>query len=263
MSITGITIIGAGRVGGALARALFRKGYSVDMILSASVESARRVASVTDAGYGTGYNIPETSSVVLIAVPDRMLESVTASLKIKKDTVVLHTAGSYGLEVFPADHKFSAGVLYPMQTFSEEREPDITSVPFFAEGENQESINVISELANCLSGRLFMMDTPGRRYLHLAAVFACNFVNHMLDAAGEIANDAGVDVTVFESLVRETVEKAFTIGPGAAQTGPAVRNDTITIEKHMKLLSEREMVAEVYDVVTRSIIERNIKKDNE
>jgi predicted short-subunit dehydrogenase-like oxidoreductase (DUF2520 family) len=263
MSITGITIIGAGRVGGALARALFRRGYPVDMILSASMESARRVASVTDAGYGTGYDIPETSSVVIIAVPDRMIESVAASLKIKEDTVVLHTAGSYGLEVFPADHKFSAGVLYPMQTFSEQREPDIMSVPFFAEGEDQESINVIGELAGSLSGRLFMMDTRGRRYLHLAAVFACNFVNHMLDAAGEIAGDAGVDVRVFESLVRETVDKAFTIGPGAAQTGPAVRNDAITIEKHMNLLSEREMAAEVYDVVTRSIIERKIKRDNE
>lgn len=263
MSIAGITIIGAGRVGSALAGALFRSGYSVDMILSATIESARRLASATGARYGTGYKIPETSSVVIISVPDRMLESVAASLDISTDAVVLHTAGSYGLEVFPAEHKYSAGVLYPMQTFSEAREPDMQSVPFFGEGENRKSINVITELATCLSGRLFMMDTPGRRYLHLAAVFACNFVNHMLDAAGEIAGDAGVDVAVFESLVKETVEKAFSIGPDKSQTGPAVRNDTITIKKHRELLAGRDMLSEVYDVVTGSIIERKIKRDNE
>lgn len=262
MSIKGITIVGAGRVGGALARALFQSGYPVDMILSKSIESARRVASGTGAGYGTGYSIPGSTSVVIISVPDSKLESVAASLIVKESLVVLHTAGSYGLEIFPARRNYSAGVLYPMQTFSDEREPDIKAVPFFAEGENEESIVVIRELAGSLSGKLHMMDASSRRYLHLAAVFACNFVNHMLDAAGELGVNAGVDVSVFEPLVRETVEKAFTIGPSIAQTGPAARNDINTIEKQGKLLSDNKMLAEVYDVVTRSIIERKRKEEN-
>ena len=262
MSIKGITIVGAGRVGGALARALFQSGYSVDMILSKNIESARRVASGTGAGYGTGYSIPGTTSVVILSVPDSKLGSVAASLIVEGSVLVLHTAGSYGLEIFPERRNYTAGVLYPMQTFSDEREPDIKAVPFFAEGENEESIEVIRELAGSLSGRLYMMDASSRRYLHLAAVFACNFVNHMLDAAEEISVNADVNISVFEPLVRETVEKAFLIGPSGAQTGPALRNDTNTLDKQRELLSDNKMLAEVYDVVTRSIIERKLKRDN-
>lgn len=262
MNIKGITIIGAGKVGGALARALSQCGYSVDMILSKNIERARLVASGTGSCYGTGYTIPLSSSVVIISVPDSNLKKVAASLIIETDVVVLHTAGSYGLEIFPESRNYSAGVLYPMQTFSAERETDIKVVPFFGEGENEKSIEVISELAGSLSGKLYMMDESSRRYLHLAAVFACNFVNHMLDAAEEIGINAGVDVSVFEPLVRETVEKSFTIGPSRAQTGPAVRNDTNTLAKHRGLLSDNKMLDEVYDVITRSIIERKLKREN-
>ena len=96
----------------------------------------------------------------------------------------------------------------------------------------------------------------------VSAVFACNFVNHMLDAAEEISVNAGVDVSVFEPLVRETIEKAFAIGPSRAQTGPAARNDSNTLEKHRGLLYDNKMLADVYDVVTCSIIERKLNRKN-
>lgn len=258
MKEIGISIIGAGKVATALAMAIYRNGYPIHKIVSPSADSAKTLAGLCGAKPGSDYNIPADTDILILAVPDHELTGVAEMVKTGSKTLVVHTAGSFGLEVYPAGREYKCGVLYPLQTFSKGREPEMEEVPLFLEVENDSDLDLLQRFAKSLSGKVFTVDLETRQRLHLAAVFACNFVNHMLSVAEKITYDSGIDIDVFEPLVRETFEKAFILGPANAQTGPAVRNDINTIEKHLDLLSFSPELKEVYKAVSESIIKTHI-----
>ena len=83
--------------------------------------------------------------------------------------------------------------------------------------------------------------------LHLAAVFVNNFTNHMLVQGREIALKAGFSFEILSPLIQETIAKALELGPENSQTGPAVRNDKNTIEKHLELLSFSPELPRIYN----------------
>jgi len=256
MSKYEISIIGAGRVATALAVAINASGYKINKIISPSGKSASALASQCNSEPGSDYNIPEGTDMVIISVPDHEISKVARQIKTGQGTMVVHTAGSFGLEVFPADKNYRCGVLYPLQTFSLGRKTPLDDVPLFVEAETSDNLDLLMNFSSTLSGKVFVVDVDTRRRLHLAAVFACNFVNHMLSAADSITGESGIEFSVFEPLVRETVQKAFILGPSNSQTGPAIRNDINTIEKHLDLLSFLPQYYEVYKTVTESIIKK-------
>lgn len=251
-----ISIIGAGKVGTALSVALHKKGYTIGEVISRSPEHASGLAAITGAVHGSGYNISTGTHLVIISVPDHALADVASRIRVADNVLVVHTAGSFGTEVFPSDRNYGCGVLYPLQTFSPGRNIQLDDVPFLIEADSAGGLNLIRDVASSLSTTVSVSDREERRRIHLAAVFACNFVNFMLGAAEEISLEAGVDFKIFEPLVRETFTKAFELGPSSSQTGPAVRNDHNTIEKHLDLLSFSPELKEVYHTITRSIINK-------
>jgi len=254
MNLQRISFAGAGRVGGALCRGLFRAGFTIDLIVSESAGRGRFLAESCSASWSSDLEFPHSTDIIIVAVPDHRLKGVLEAIRCRPDTLIAHTAGSFGLDIFPeqVNHK---GIIYPLQTFSHGREVTFIDLPFFLEASDEHSSEILKNLVNSVGGKVHFVDTERRRMLHLAAVFACNFTNHMITGGKDISKRAGFSFEVLKPLINETISKALTIGPENSQTGPAVRNDRITIEKHLDLVSFSPELQSLYEEVTRSIIE--------
>jgi predicted short-subunit dehydrogenase-like oxidoreductase (DUF2520 family) len=219
-----ISFAGAGKVAGALCRELHCRGNIIEHISSRNSINGLPLADSCNATWSDDLTFPLSSEIIIVAVPDNILPMVLENLKCSRKTIVAHTAGSIGLEVFP-DRLPERGVFYPLQTFSENRTPDLASVPFFIEAGSEKCTDILKELAETISGSVYLSDTGHRRLLHLAAVFVSNFTNHMLTTGKDISSMAGFQYDVLEPLIMETINKAKEIGPENSQTGPAVRYD--------------------------------------
>lgn len=248
-----LSFAGAGRVAAALCIAMYRAGHKIISVVSESGTGGKPLACKCNSSWSADLSFDRSTDIVIIAVPDNRLEEVLSAIKCSPDTIVAHTAGSYGLEIFP-DHLNNKGVFYPLQTFSKDREIDLTSIPFLLEASGDHSGRILESLALSVNGKVYYVDTERRKKIHLAAVFICNFTNHMLAIGKEIASGAGAPFEWFEPLITETFSKALENGPDSSQTGPAVRNDRNTIEKHLELLSLSPDIQKLYNEVTQSII---------
>jgi predicted short-subunit dehydrogenase-like oxidoreductase (DUF2520 family) len=249
-----ISFAGAGRVAEALCKELFHAGYKIDLVVSESEVSGQTLAVSCKASWSHDLLFPVTSKVIIVAVPDHKLKGVLDSIICSPEAVVVHTAGSIGFEVFPEriGHK---AIFYPLQTFSKGRKIDFIDLPFLLECSDDISEAILKTLAESIGGEVHFTDAEQRRLLHLSAVFACNFTNHMLTLSKKLVLQAGFPFDIFASLINETYSKAFESGPENSQTGPAVRNDQNTIEKHMELLSFSPELQKIYNDITLSIIE--------
>ncbi len=250
-----IVIIGAGRVGTAMSIALSEKGHKILKVISRSDKKAGDLAKRLNSDYSNDLVLPGGTELVIIAVNDSSISSVIDDIRPKGNELVVHTAGSVGIDIFKGNYK-NYGVLYPLQTFTIGRKYDFSTIPLFIETNDDRSFGLLKSFAGGISGRVYRLNSNDRRYLHLSAVFASNFVNHMFTAGKDLSEMAGLEFDVLVPLIRETLAKASEIGPDKSQTGPAVRNDKKTIEKHLDLLSFSPGLKEMYRVITDSIVKK-------
>lgn len=255
-----ISFAGAGRVAGALCREMFRSGIKIRQIVSESVSDGKPLADECMAEWSPELSFSGQNNIVIVAVPDHKLKDVLATIRCSDNCIVAHTAGSYGLEVFPAGMK-RKGVFYPLQTFSKGRTVDFRNLPFLLESSDSKTAEMLADLAVKIGGEVHFADSSKRKMVHLAAVFFNNFTNYMLTAGTEIANRAGLSPSIFEPLIKETISKALENGPSGSQTGPAVRNDLNTIEMHLELLSFSPELQNLYRELSESIT-RHYTKNN-
>jgi predicted short-subunit dehydrogenase-like oxidoreductase (DUF2520 family) len=248
-----ISFAGAGNVSAALCKKIFESGIKVDLIVSVSEKNGRTLAESCGASWSPILEFPLSTDIIIVAVPDHKLKNVLENIRCRPDTLVAHTAGSMGLDLFP-EYLLKKGVFYPLQTFSRERKIDFTDLPILLESADIQSSALLEELAASIGGKTFFVKTEQRIMLHLAAVFICNFTNHMLTGGKQVAEKAGIPFEIFYPLLRETVSKAIELGPENSQTGPAVRNDQNTIEKHLELLSFSPELSKIYKEITMAII---------
>jgi predicted short-subunit dehydrogenase-like oxidoreductase (DUF2520 family) len=248
-----ISFVGAGRVAEALCMALYNAGMSIRQIVSETETNGSKLARRCKAVWSPELLFTNKTNVIIVSVPDHRLSDVLSMIVCRKNTIVAHTAGSFGLEVFPP-HITRTGVLYPLQTFSKGRKVNFTNLPFFIEASDTNTLNVLKNLSEYPGGIAHIADTEHRRLLHLAAVFVCNFTNHMLFAGEKVSTRAGISFEVLEPLLKETISKAIENGPGQSQTGPAMRHDMNTVKKHLELLSFSPGLQDVYREVSKSIM---------
>jgi len=241
-----------------LCREMSAAGHTISSIVSRNEENGRALARRFNARWSDRLVFSDDCDLIIAAVPDNSLAMVLADITCSSDTVVVHTAGSYSTDIFPAIRK-RKGVLYPLQTFTKGRDISLSGVPFFIEASDGEVFHLLDELVLSVGGKVHDATASERKMLHLAAVFACNFVNHNLTVASRIAGLAGFGFQVLEPLLRETIEKACENGPENSQTGPAARNDTQTISGHLELLSFAPELKDIYISTTGSIM--NQRKD--
>ena len=249
-----ISFAGAGRVAGALCREMYNAGFNIELIVSESEINGCSLADSCEALWSPHLIFPDSTHVIIVAVPDNRLKSVLHRIRCRPETLVAHTAGSIGTDVFPEQIK-RKGIFYPLQTFSKERKVNFKDLPFLLESSDIQSSALLENLAESIGGKVHFVDTEHRRMLHLAAVFVCNFTNHILTAGKEVTLRAGFPFEMLKPLINETISKAMDIGPENSQTGPAVRNDQNTIEKHLELLSFSPELKRMYSEMTLAIIE--------
>lgn len=255
-----ISFAGAGRVAESLCKELFHAGYGIDLVVSENETSGKPLADSCKALWSHDLSFPVSTKVIIVAVPDHKLKSVLESVSCSTETIVAHTAGSFGLDIFP-DKILKRGIFYPLQTFSKARKISFLDLPFLIDSSDDESSVILRTLAESIGSKVHSVDTEQRRMLHLAAVFVCNFTNHMLTSGREVALKADYTFEILTPLIKETISKALDFGPENSQTGPAIRNDRNTIEKHLELLSFSSDLQKVYEVMTKSIIDHYNSKD--
>lgn len=189
------------------------------------------------------------ADVYIISVSDNAISEVSRKLPFD-NRLVVHTSGSSAITLL--DYKNRKGVFYPLQTFTKGKKIDFTPIPICLEAENEQDYQLLENLGNCISKKVFQINSEQRKSLHVAAVFVCNFVNHLYQIGNEICEANQIPFEVLHPLIQETAQKILEITPKEAQTGPALRNDTKTIQKHLDFLSD-ENYTTIYKLLTQSI----------
>ena len=244
-------MIGAGNVATHLTMALHKAGHSIKQVYSRTEKSAKELAKKVDSKATSSVDrINETADLYIVSIKDKVIPQAAKSLNIENKNIV-HTAGSVPLSVF--QEAKNHGVFYPLQTFSKEREVNFKEIPICIEANNEEFGRQLTGLANQISESVWQIDSVQRKLLHLSAVFACNFVNHMYVIAKQLIGKKDIDYKILYPLIKETANKATMMDPKLAQTGPAARNDTESMEKHIELLSSCPEIKEIYKIISKSI----------
>ncbi|MBM0128600.1 Rossmann-like and DUF2520 domain-containing protein [Segatella copri] len=250
-----IVLIGAGNLATHLGKALHAAGHDMVQVFSRTMQSAETLASLLDAEPLTDMaQVRDDADVYIFSVKDSALEQLISQLCGGEKKVFLHTAGSMPMSVFRGK-ALHYGVLYPMQTFSKQREVDFSIIPCFIEANDEFALKQIEGLAGQISHRVYQLSSEDRKYLHLSAVFACNFANHCYAASQELLQQHGIPFDVMLPLIDETAAKVHGMTPKEAQTGPAVRYDENVIGKQIQLLENQPYFQKIYDCMSKSIHE--------
>ncbi len=250
-----IVLIGAGNLATHLGKALHAAGHDMVQVFSRTMQSAETLASLLDAEPLTDMaQVRDDADVYIFSVKDSALEQLISQLCGGEKKVFLHTAGSMPMSVF-REKALHYGVLYPMQTFSKQREVDFSIIPCFIEANDEFALKQIEGLAGQISHRVYQLSSEDRKYLHLSAVFACNFANHCYAASQELLQQHGIPFDVMLPLIDETAAKVHGMTPKEAQTGPAVRYDENVIDKQIQLLENQPYFQKIYDCMSKSIHE--------
>ena len=253
-----IGLFGAGRVAAALAPALVAAGCQVVFIASRNLGPAQALAAPLPGcaalPLAQALAAPPPAAVYLLAVPDAAAPALAAAGAWPAGAVVAHLAGALPLAGLALPGGVGAGVLYPLQTFSPGRAIDWPAVPLFVEATGPAAEARLLALAHRLSRRVALLDSAQRLRLHLGAVWASNFTNHLLGVAQTLLAEAGLPFELLHPLVRETVSKALaTAAPFEVQTGPAVRHDAPTLAAHAAALAAHPAWQALYEALTASI----------
>ena len=255
-----VVLIGAGNVATQLSYALEEAGFSIVQIFSRSIQSAQPLAEEFKTGFTTSLKeITTEADLYIFAIKDDALPAVIAAMPANKG-IWVHTSGSLPIDLF-SGYTDTYGALYPLQTISKQRETDLSKVYFFVEGNTEHVATALFDIADKISGRVRMMTSETRKYLHLAAVFACNFSNHLYVIASQILEKQGIDWHVLLPLIDETAHKLYFMHPEQAQTGPAVRDDLSIMALHQSLIDD-ERTRHLYEVLSKSIHFQTINKEH-
>ncbi|MCY0976109.1 DUF2520 domain-containing protein [Chryseobacterium wangxinyae] len=241
-----IVIIGSGNVAYHLAKAFKQNNIHLAQIFGRNEEELKKISEELNVSFSTE-NLEE-ADLYIICVSDQSVENVSEIIT-KKNCLVAHTSGSLPKEILKGEYRKSS--FYPLQTFSKSKDLEYSKIPFFIETENENDQKTLTDLASKISANVMKSDHEKRKYIHLTAVFACNFVNHLFTRAKEISDAQEIPFDYFLPLIDETVKKIHEIEPKSAQTGPAVRNDTRVLELHEQLLKDESLA--IYKTMNHSI----------
>lgn len=196
------------------------------------------------------------SSVFIIAVSDDAIQEIVREIILPEDAILVHTSGSQPIDLLQFAATTRLGVLYPLQTFSKTRKVNFKNVPFFVESSDPQTGETLSELASAISTKVQRIGWDERKALHVAAVFASNFSNHMITISRDIMQQNNLNFSWLIPLITETIEKSLSVGPENAQTGPAKRGDLSILDQHISFLADDENLSEIYKLISQHIIDR-------
>lgn len=248
-----IVLLGSGNVATHMGHAFTRAGCRIVQVYSRTLAHAASLAEAVGAeAIDVVDGVNRNADAFVVAVKDDAIHDVICQMPEINDGMVLHTAGSVGMDIF-AGCVPRYGVLYPVQTFSKAKAIDFSSVPLAVEASDDRTLAGLRDLAGRLSSRVFVCDSKQRLSLHVAAVFACNFANHCYAVADELLKVHKLDFELIRPLILETAEKVMKHRPRDVQTGPAVRRDATTMAKHLTLLQDDPDLVKLYTLLSEHI----------
>ena len=248
-----IVLVGSGNLATQTALALSEAANPPVQVWSRNAEHAERLASMLPGATATDRTeeLLCDADLYLLAVSDHALESVAATFP-PTSGIWAHTAGSMPMDTLRPYHA-QIGVFYPLQTFSRERRVDYSSIPIYIEGNDEFVERLLESVARLISRNVLRCTSEQRLYLHLAAVFACNFTNHLYALSEQMLAAHSLPPRSLAPLIAETAAKVQEMSATEAQTGPAKRDDTNTLQKHLGLLNPYPDWQEIYRILSDSI----------
>lgn len=242
-----IVLIGSGNVAFHLAKAFTEAQIPISQIFGRNTTELQKISEQFFIPFSTETLVD--ADLYIISVSDSSIAEVSALIK-NENALVAHTSGSVSREALNGNYRKS--VFYPLQTFSKSKNLDYSKIPFFIDAENENDEEILKNLASKISKNVMLANDEKRKYIHLTAVFACNFVNHLYARAKEISDSQGIPFDYFLPLIDETTQKIHELEPKLAQTGPAVRNDEKVLKLHESLLTDEEKL-KIYKTLNESI----------
>lgn len=254
-----VSFIGAGNLAWHLAPALDNTDFAVREVYS---RKSRHAGEIVDKLYQAEVKdsldfSSSPSRIFIVAVSDDAIEDVVREIILPDNSLLVHTSGSQPLEILDEGDASHTGVFYPLQTFTRGIKIDFREIPIFIESKNGEAEKILMAMGKSLSRNVRKINSKTRQSLHVGAVFASNFVNHMLTLSKDILKSNKLEFGLLKPLIAEAVNKALAVEPEKAQTGPARRGDMEILDRHVAFLEEEydEDVAEIYKVITQHIID--------
>lgn len=248
-----IGIIGTGNVAWHMAAIIEETDNTLTSFYSRNSKEGEEFAKYFGCQFSTDISKSIENDLILIAVPDKVISDISNEIKGFKG-LVCHTAGSVGIDILSDFNRY--GVLYPLQTLTKFNALDPSEIPFFIESNNKEDGTLLADIIQKAGANSRFVDSEQRLILHVAAVFASNFTNHLYAVAQKLLDDNGIQLEAIMPLISQTSKKIKSLEPSKAQTGPAIRQDTDTMEKHLKVLESFPNFQELYQKLSNSIIKK-------
>ena len=246
-----IVIIGTGNTATILGRKLKAAGHVVVQVFGRDTTAASKLAYELNTESTNYWNVVyRNADLYILAVSDIAIKEILEELRLPDKTIV-HTAASVSKNILKnaATH---FGVFYPLQSLKKES-THLPDIPIIIDASDASTLKELETLAHSISDKVIEADDEQRMKLHLSAVIVNNFVNHLYALAESYCNNEGVDFNLLLPLIKETAERLEYISPSQSQTGPALRNDRDTIEKHLELLKKYPHLKKIYETFTESI----------
>lgn len=259
-SMIRVVVVGSGNVAEAFARTLaMSRGLAIVQVYSRNEERGRAIAEMAGVEWCGKMKDIAVADLYIIAVSDRAVADVAASLVVPEEAVIVHTAGSVPMDAIP-ERKGGRGIIYPLQSFTSGRAISLGDVPLFIEANDEVCRERLMHIASLISSRVDYADSERRRTIHLAGVFVNNFVNHLYAMGAETLEREDLDFDTLKPLIMETALKAVASGdPQSVQTGPAVRGDRAVTERHLDMLKDDKLKQEIYRQINQRIWETSKK----
>ena len=256
------SIIGSGNVGWHLGIAFENHHHPICEVFSRSEEKSVKLSEMLyKAEAKTDLDFSESDAeLFILSVSDDAMEDVCSKLLLPENAILAHTSGSKSLDdlqklmLIYHDLPVKCAVFYPLMTFSAGKRLDLKSVPFCIEAVDDETEQILVDIAQEMSDTVYLLSSEERKVLHVAAVFACNFTNHLLALSKSITDNENLEFDLLKPIISETFKKALKAeNPAEVQTGPAIRNDKTIINRHLDYLKDDARLLEIYEVMTESI----------
>ncbi len=253
-----VSFIGSGNLAWHLAPALDNTDFSVREVYSRNKKNASALADkLYQAEVRTSLDFSASrSKIFILSVSDDAIQEIAEEIVLPENAILVHTSGSQPLSILGYASTLNTGVFYPLQTFSKSKKIDFKDVPLFIESENPGTEKILMSMAKAISRKVYKCTSSDRKALHVAAVFASNFTNHMLTIAKEILEKHKLSLELLKPLIAETINKSLAIGPEQAQTGPASRGDVEILDHHFEFLKRNKELAEIYKLISQHILDK-------
>jgi len=246
-----ICIIGTGRLAFRLSRQLASSALIINQVFGRDIEKANKLARLLGAqGIDDYQETKPDSDLYLILVSDDAIEEVSENLPMVKG-LVAHSSGAISSSALKKHAR--TGVFYPLQSFTEGEEANWPEVPFCVHSDEEEDLKLLENTVRKISSRPYRVNDQQRLKLHTSAVFTNNFVNHILAIGRKCCEEAELPYEILAPLLNETIRRAQLLDPWESQTGPARRDDKISMNKHLEILAEHPHWQSIYREISASI----------